>query len=301
MDVKTIQIIIKIVIIICTIAAFILSAGILGCMKRWIDALKMRRKDDEKHEVTITILPSRLHDGIKKQMDKPSHAYFNYNRIDRFLKQNGAGFIHGYYLNPVNFIFFKCLYAIVFILFAILLETHPIVATIAGIIGFFVLDFEVYLKNKRENARMLDDIQRANETIKMYGEVSGTLYSAIFECYKYTENVRLKQGFYELYGELQMTHSYELSINHFLEKFNNTYLESLGRSIEQAGTAGFNPHLLEDMSRDMAELQREQNYNYKNTLKQRWSVLLIFMLTSMIFIFMYGILGGYLTGNIWVE
>lgn len=297
LGINELQLIIKLLIVFCTLTSFVITFNLHGRVSGKISAIKEQRKSNESREVNIIILPSKLHDKVDKELHKPSRKYFSYERIDSFLRQNGAGFINGYFVNPINFIFIKCVCTVLIFGLALLCEFSFITSVVAGIIGFFILDYLIYSQNKSDNKKMLDDVQRANETIKMYGEISGTLYNAIFECYKFTENARLKQGFFELYGELQMTHSYELAIQHFLEKFNNNYLITLARNIEQAGTVGFNEPLLNDMTKDMAELQRELNYNYKSSLKTRWSVILLLIFVSMIAICIYGMMGDYFNTN----
>lgn len=292
--INEIQLIIKICILFFTLIAFFITFNVQGQIKNVIKHLNEKRKASEEKEVDIIILPSKIHTRVVEELQKPSRKYFNYQRLDKFLKQNGAGFISGYFINPVNFIFIKCIISVIILfLCMIIYDFSFIIGLFLSILGFFLLDYLIYSQNKSDNKKMFDDVERANETIKMYGETSGTLYNAIFECYKFTENKRLKQGFFELYGELQMTHSYELAIKHFLEKFNNNYLTILAKNIEQAGTVGFNELLLEDMTKDIAELQRELNYNYRSALKTKWSLILMGIFISMLAICLYAMVGSF--------
>lgn len=295
--IRELQVISKILIIFCSFAAFAVVFSLNGRIRERLDALRSKRNKDTSADVNIVILPSKLNSRIETKMHATKQTYFSYERIDKFLKQNGAGFISGYFINPVNFMFLKCLLAVVFAGVAFLTDFSLPGCLIAAVAGFFVLDYLLYAKNRTDNRKMLADIERANETIKMYGEVSGTLYGAVYECYKFSENERLKRGFFELYGELQMTHSYERAIDHFLEKFNNDYLRTLARNIEQAGVIGFNESLLSDMSKDMAELQREQNYNYRAALKTKWSIILLLSFIIMLAVCIYGMMGSYFLGN----
>lgn len=298
LDARQIQMVIRGMIFLCVLISFIITYNLQGHISTRIKEIKARHKEERANEVTITILPSKMHSRIMGEMRKPSRRYFNYERIDRFLKQNGAGFMSDYFINPVNFIFIKCVISLLAVGVALLCGFSIAGCIIFGLAGFFLLDYLIHSQNNSDNKKMLNDIKRANEVIKMYEETSETLYSAIFECYKFTENERLKKGFFELYGELQMTHSYELACAHFLEKFNNGYVYALARNIQQAGTLGCNPQLLEDMSKDMEELQHELNYNYKQTLETQWGILLLlgFSLTMMICI--YGLMGD--MSNVWI-
>lgn len=298
LDARQIQMIIRGVIILLVIIAFIITYNLHTRIYAKIKEIKARHQEELAHEVTITILPSKMHERLTNEMQKPSRRYFNYDRIDRFLKQNGAGFVSNYFINPVNFIFIKCVIALLGVCVGLLSDFSAAGCLIFGIAGFFLLDYLIRSQNNSDNKKMLNDIKRANEVIKMYEETSETLYNAIFECYKFTENTRLKKGFFELYGELQMTHSYELACAHFLEKFNNGYIYALARNIQQAGTLGCNPQLLEDMAKDMEELQHELNYNYKQNLETQWGVLLLLGFSLTMIICIYGMMGD--MTNVWM-
>ena len=293
LDANTLQQISKVFIIALSIASFVIVSGANERVKQGISALKAQRKNEDTKEINIIILPSRFHDNVEKQLKNPRAGYFNYERMDAFLKKNGAGFLSSYFENPVNFIFIKCAIALVIGLFCMILGGGTIECIGLGVVGFFALDYIIHSENKSDNKEMLDDIHRATETIRMYGESSGTFYNAIFECYKFTKNKRLKRGLFELYGELQMTHSYELAIEHFLGKFNNPQVTAFGRNVEQIGTTGFNEALISDISRDMLEMQKEINYNYKNHLETRWSVIMVVTFIIMLALCIYGMIGDF--------
>lgn len=292
-NITEVQFITRGLILLCSIMSFAIMFGVYELILQGIHRIKERRQEINKQEVELTILPARFHAKIENVLHEPDSKYFNYDRLDRFLKQNGAGYVHWYFINPVNFIFIKILISLFTFGFLMLSRRHLLADVTIAVAVFFIPDLWISFKNMSDNKKMLDDIQRANETVKLYGEASGALYNAIFECYKFSENARLKKGLFELYAELQMTHSYELAVEHFLGKFNNSYLTAFAGNTLQAGTIGFNELLLEDMSRDMAELQREQNHNYKNRLKTRWSLLLTGMFVVMLLICIYGMIGNF--------
>ena len=285
-----ISILIKMLIIICTIATFLLCFCIDGGRRK-----KSSGDNDKKNKI---ILFPKAMGQIETGMKKSKNDYFNYDTVQEFLKKNGAVNLGNGYLNPVNFMFFKTLLAIGVFILALFLKFNIWISLVAGMVGFFILDFLIKSNNKSDNEEMLDDINRANQTIRMYGKAGVFLAEAIYQCYRYTENKRLKKAFLEMHSEILLTHDAESALANFNEKFNNDYIDSLTRNLEQIFAQGFSESLLNDMNKDMLEMQRELNFNYKEAMKRKWTLLTMFLLIIALVICVIGMMGDFNMGSL---
>lgn len=223
--------------------------------------------------VTTSILLDR--------MKASKSRYFNYDRLDMFIKSHGVAYMMSESINPVSYIVIKiiCGVALGSLIFV---ETGNIVLLLVCLlVGFFGVDSLVRKKNDADNEKMLSDISNIYDNLKTQLNAGVFITDSIYSCYKSCKNKRLKDGLLLLYLDIQSSSNINEALRRFDARFKNTNLSTLCAVLEQYLITGQAVIVLDNISKKNTAVQRVINEQYKKKINTKFNVLSIMVVLGM--------------------
>lgn len=257
-------------------------------------------KANEKKEQRIFIrdnktIKNRLLNNIEEELKKSKLSFLQYDNIYAYLKKNGRMVEGKKNTTPEMYVLVKILLTISFAFTAMILTGNIFLLIVFSIFGMTFQDILIWSSNKDDNKNMLEDIQRIYELISLQTRSSRYVSDTFFDCYYFTKNARLKRALLELDAEVKITHNLANALDELDSKFNNESISLLVRSIRQASDAGHLASSLDQMKEEMLTLQEIQNHMYEDNLATKFTLILVTIFGSTVFIMIYSLFGSTLS------
>lgn len=184
-----------------------------------------------------------IRDFVKKSMDRERKVIVR-EYIEDWLIRKGMGFEYG---GKIGFELFILISIFLGIFGGIIAAKISSVAIPIGIIvGLIAFPYLIHDSDKRDNIRMLPDIERIFSTIYIQNRAGVYLPTTIISCSKGIKHDRLKAAFDNLSAAVIANKDIEVALHSFEKNFDNIYLSSLVIIIRQALTTGQAGAMLKD-------------------------------------------------------
>lgn len=221
--------------------------------------------------------------AIERKMEEKQYGYFSSERIKRYLKSRGFAS-----MNPINYILYK--FAISIMLFICFYINYGILISIfVSIIGFFLLDIAIEFSNKQDNKKIVVDIVRVFDSIKIQIYSGSFISDALKESYLIARNKRFKRALRELNSQLTLTNSLENSIEEFNTKFNCKYIDIFCLAIKQGNESGQLNDILDDVSASLKEIDLIVQKEETERVKMKTSCIQLLVYLGILGVVIYGI------------
>lgn len=217
-------------------------------------------------------------DKVDEKLRKIPSGYFNYERLEKYLIRMGQR------ATPAQFILIKLELGVILIFIGI--QSRNILLTfILPIVGFYIPDFRLKRSNKRDNDKILKDLQRVYDVLRIETKSGVHIADAISECYLVARNERLKQGLLTLSTGLSANKDIQLALQEFNNKYNNPYIDSFCIIIKQSLETGKTVQILEDLSEQISDIEEarylsEEDEVESNAGKIQFAIYLLGMVTA---------------------
>lgn len=221
--------------------------------------------------------------GLKKN----SKGYFSHSKIEEYLNKNGATFMFAN-ITPANFILTKIMFALLLGLIGVT-ENMLLLAIALATLGFFLPDIAINVSNSEDNNKILLDLKRVYDTLRIQTKAGVFLTSALAECYLVAKNKRFKQALLELNNEIISKNDIETSMEKFNSKFNNPYINTFCIVIKQSLSSGKTVQILDDLSAQIKDIQQAIAIKEAEKVKSKLSMLQFAIYIGVIAIIVYGI------------
>lgn len=222
--------------------------------------------------------------GLKKS----SKGYFSYERIEKYLNQMGVNDMFDSEVSPSSFILVKIFMALVLSLVGI--KEGIFILTIGlALLGFFIPDIFINLSNNEDNDKILIDLKKVYDTLRIQTKAGVFLTSSIAECYLVAENRRLKKALLELNNKIIAKNDIETAIEEFNAKFKNSYIDTFCIVIKQSLESGKTVQILEDLSEQIKDIQQAISIKEAEKVKYKLEGLQFLIYVGVIAIVVYGI------------
>lgn len=269
---NTIELIIKIAMLIIVIMAFLLiyTLGSAGA-----DNKNTKRKgilQNALHQITLSSQETK----IKK---------LNYNYIETLLIRNGIKYKFKS-IDPVKYILINVLLSFLVGWFMSLIS---MTLAIPGVIlGYFAFDFYIRYSNSSDNSEMMDDIKTVFTTLKLQTKAGVYITSALTEAFAVVKNKRLKDAILELNGDIINDRSISNAVDKFNAKFNNQYIDSLSVIIKQSNESGQAAESFKDIEIQLDEIQSAMVIEEKKKISNQVLVVQLMIYGAIIGTILYG-------------
>lgn len=177
----------------------------------------------------------------------------NYQKINTYLRQNGASFHFGSWINPIRFM------AIRFIVAGMGLLIGIDKGVLLGIgFGFFFYYMPIILlkyMNNKDNENLLPEIKLVYNALAMQIRAGVYVTDALSECYGSVREKRLRTALLSLSGDIVMKANIDDALERFQDSFDNSYIDSLCITIQQAMESGQAVELLADIGEQIKDME----------------------------------------------
>lgn len=233
-----------------------------------------------KRKQTIKKVYERVNNRLREKK-----GFFDYEKIDKFLLANGGAYHYGAKINPIKLTIYRLILATIGFMLGI--QFHAILAVIVTILGFQAPMFMLTYLNAKDNQKMLPEIQDVYNTLRVQVRAGIHITNALAECYHGIERGRLRRNLEELTNEIYIKKSVEVAINHFNEKFNNGFIDTLCSIIIQAQESGQIVELLADISEQIKAMQSAILIKRKEKLDRQITLYTLVLVAAVLAVILY--------------
>ena len=181
------------------------------------------------------------YDNSRKDLDKR----IEYDMIDEKLQSNGAKFRMGDNFSPFDYLMLRLLIGLLLAFIGLVL--HPLLVVVGFFLGYYMVPFYFDYENKNDGKDMMDDVAAMFGIVSLQLRNGVYLSQVIYECYLSTTHPRLKKALLELSLEMEKFGNVKEAATSFRSKFEDKYLDSFSKTLEQAEETGNAADLLKDL------------------------------------------------------
>ncbi len=227
----------------------------------------------------------KTYERINNRLKEQKNGLFDYENTRLFLISNGATFHLGHWINPISYIMMRVLCSLGAFFLGIQFQWY--LAVIFAVMGFLFPEYYLIRANKRDNEKLLSQVQTMYITLMVQIKAGVYITDALSECYQNFEKGRLRDALEEMTAEFYINKSFDDVINHFNEKFNNTYIDSLCVILIQAQETGQAVELLGDMSEQLKDMKSAKLLHKKEALDRTITFCLLGMIAAILGVIIY--------------
>lgn len=200
-----------------------------------------------------------------------------YQRIDRWLTENGAPFHYGRKVEPVRFIAASLILgALGFTVFIRWGSFYALVAfAMLSVLPAAMLPF----LNKMDNEALLPELKLVYHALDIQITAGVYITDALAECYGSVQEKRLRQALLDLAGDIVLKADIVESLGKFQGKFNNPYVDTLCITILQALESGQAVELLRDIGEQIKDMEEAVLERRKAALDRKLTFVQLGVLT----------------------
>ncbi len=219
---------------------------------------------------------------VDNKLKKIPIGYFNHERLEKYLIKMGDK------ATPAQFIMIKFELSIILLIIGIQFG-NVILGVGLAIIGFCFPDKRLKKRNDKDNEKILKDLQRVYDVLRIETKSGVHITDAISECYLVARNRRLKEGLLILSNELNTQKDIQVALQNFNNKFNNPYIDSFCIIIKQSLETGKTIQILEDLSEQISDIDEATYLSEEEEITDRGDKRLFLIYALNMFTMLYGV------------
>lgn len=186
-------------------------------------------------------IKQRRYDASRRDLDKR----IEYDMIDEMLLRKGAKFRMGDNFSPFDYLMLRLVVGLLLALVGLIF--NPLFVIVGFIGGYYLVPYYFDYENKNDSQVMMDDVAAMFGIVSLQLRNGVYLTQVIYECYLNTTNPRLKKALLELSLEMEKFGNVKEAAMSFRAKFEDKYLDSFSKTLEQAEETGNAADLLKDL------------------------------------------------------
>ena len=264
------------------------------------------------YKINWTVVTKSANDRLREQVlnflnnedvEEEKRGYFDLERIDKYLRTHGGYFMFEW-LDPFTFLMIKSGFALLGFMVIFSLIPNNMAFALAGgavgaVLGFFCFDIILNVANESDNDDMMVDIKAIFDTLRTQTKAGVFLTNSLTECYMIVANERLKSALLDMTNKIIIKNDIEDAIHDFNEEFDNPYIDTLCVTILQSMESGKSVQILEDLSKQIADMQSAINIKEQERLDAKIQILemLVFvgLIGSVLFVLVMSMMGQFAT------
>mgnify|MGYP000763981594 FL=1 len=216
----------------------------------------------------------------------------SYNRLQIYLSKIGANYLVKRVVDPVEYVLCNIGLAIVFgILGYMFFGGVGLLA--GGMIGFFLLKVLLETNNRKDNDRIVEDLQSIYENIKINTESGVFLTEALNSCYKVAACSRLKKALHEMITDISVKQNIMDAIENFKLKFSNVHIDTFCTVLRQGYETGDTMTALSSVSQQLISIQKAVEIKHKQKLENDIMKVMLIILVAIMVIILYAVVVEY--------
>lgn len=206
-------------------------------------------------------------------------------RLERFVKKNGASYHFGRKVGAKKLLMLSVMLMITGLVAGNLLSFW--VAVTASIVGAILPWILIPFLNRRDNEKMLPDLQVLYRALAMQIRAGVYITDALSESYTGVKEKRLREGLMNLGSDIIMKTDLFTALETFQSGFDNRYIDSLCITILQLVESGQASEMLSDIGDQMKDMEKSVLEKRKGRLDRSLTFYQLGMLACILGIALY--------------
>lgn len=188
----------------------------------------------------------RIRERQYERIEFDSQKRRAYDAMQDYLWKTGIKYRKGNDFSPFDYMVFRLLVGGIFGCTGLLLS--PFLLIVGFLFGYTIVPFYYQQENKNDNEAMLPDIATMASTMAIQIKNGVFISKVIYECYRCVDHPRLKQALLELSIDIDNFASVSQAAMQFRKKFDNQYIDSFAKTLEQEQVTGESLDFFEDIN-----------------------------------------------------
>ena len=181
------------------------------------------------------------------------YVWWDYDKWDKYLTANGAIYHYGKWMNPISYMGLCCVSGVGGFTVGTLFGGW--IACITALIGIFLPGMLLEYLNKRDNERMLGELDLVYSALSIQIRAGVFVSDALTECYSSVKFLRLRNALQDLCTDLIVNAELGKALEKLQSKFDNRYIDTLCITIMQACESGQAVELLSDIAEQIKDME----------------------------------------------
>lgn len=212
-----------------------------------------------------------------KEFDK----YSLYELLERYLKRRGFE-----YLSITMYIFIKLICAAFFLIICELVGLY-ITGAVAALIGFFLIDIIIYLKDRGDKKEIDFQLGSVYSMLEIQMTSGVFIGDALSSAYLVVSNERLKEQLAVLSATISITKNIFTALENFKDKFNSQSIDNFVMVIEQGLQTGKFGKDFAGLAKKMADIREAEMEEQLRNVQDKADILGIAIFLGIVFIAFY--------------
>ena len=213
--------------------------------------------------------------------------------LERFVKKNGAPYHFGKKVGAKKLLFLSLFLMITGLVAGNFVSFR--IAVTAAVIGAVLPWILIPILNRRDNEKMLPDLQVLYRALAMQIRAGVYITDALAESYSGVKEKRLRDGLMNLGSDIIMKTDLFTALETFQSGFDNRYIDSLCITILQLVESGQASEMLGDIGDQMKDMERSVLEKKKGRLDRSLTFYQLGMLACILGIALYACVNYMLT------
>jgi pilus assembly protein TadC len=193
----------------------------------------------------------RSWEGLKQGVQHS--RFWDVSKSESFLMQYGAKYHLGAWIDPISYLALRLILLAVGMLIGSLVGMLYILPI--GVVFCALPRIYVLYANIKDNEKLLPELKLVYHALAMQIRAGVYMTDALTECYGSVREVRFRDALLTLSGDLVMKADFGEALEHFQNKFNNRYIDSLCITLLQAQESGQAVDLLTDIAEQIKDME----------------------------------------------
>lgn len=219
-----------------------------------------------------------------------------YDRLEATLRENGASFHYGRWIQPVSYLAMRILLALTGGL--VIGFYGPGYGILCGCLLYGLPEWLLWYLNERDNQKMLPEIRMVYHALEIQLKAGVYITDALAECHDAVTERRLRQALLELAGDIVVKADVFRALERFQGSFRNRYIDGLCITVMQALESGQAVDLLQDIGEQIKDMERTVLQRQKSALERSITFYQLGILAAVLGITLYAVMGQLLQQNI---
>lgn len=232
----------------------------------------------------------RLKDSHTEKIFANPEKRFAYDAMQKTLISQGIKYRMGDSFSPFDYMMFRIAICLGCGIFAMLVF-GPLFILVGVAFGFVIVPYYFKHEDDYDNNEMLSDIGMMYGIVSLQAKSGIYISKIIYECYLSVEQPRLKKALLELSIDIENFASVKGAADRFRAKFNNSYIDTFAKTLEQAESTGSAVKVFEDIAKSVEGINEAIAIREEKKLEMRGFWFMTAVFSSVLIIVVYR-LGG---------
>jgi len=229
-------------------------------------------------------------DYAEKAKDDPEKLTA-YHAMERKMLSKGISYRLGSAATPFDYMMIRLVVCIGLGIVGMMIG-GILLLPIGMLLGFILVPFLFNNENRNDNEEMLVDIGQIYGIVSLQLKNGIYISNVIYECHLSVENPRLKKALLELSIDIDKFGTVGEAAERFRSKFENKYIETFAKTLEQSDLTGQSIQLFEDLLKNIEHINEAISIRTEKKVENKGMLFTMLIFLAIIIFVMYITVSG---------